>query len=128
MIAGSIVAQNAAAVTANVGKLFLATSLLHGFGFFFGYVVTRLLRYPKVTARTIAVEVGMQNGSLAAVLAKKNFPLEPVAAVPAVFSGVVQTLVGSLVAAWWSRRPVAERERVAETKRVVEIATGEETP
>ena len=45
---------------------------------------------------------------MAAVLAKKNFPLEPMAAVPAVFSSVVQTLVGSLVAAYWRARPPAE--------------------
>ena len=61
-----------------------------------------------LTSRTIAIEVGMQNGGMAAVLAKKNSPLEPMAAVPAVFSSVAQTLVGSLVAAYWRARPPAE--------------------
>ena len=105
-IAGSIVAQSAASVIANAGKLLLAAVLLHVFGFALGYLVSRLLRYSPLIARTVAIEVGMQNGGMAAVLAKKNFPLEPMAAVPAVFSSVVQTLVGSLVAGWWRRNPV----------------------
>lgn len=107
-IAGSIVAQSAESVIANAGKLLLATVLLHVFGFLFGYMLTRVLRYSPLIARTIAIEVGMQNGGMAAVLAKKNFPLEPAAAVPAVFSSVVQTLVGSLVAGWWKRNPVPD--------------------
>lgn len=109
-VAGSIVAQNADSVIANAGKLFLAAALLHVGGFFFGYLVTRLLSYPRHIARTIAIEVGMQNGGMAAVLAKKHFPIEPLAAVPAVFSSVVQTLVGSFVAGWWRRRPVPAEE------------------
>ena len=36
---------------------------------------------------------------------KKNFPLDPATAVPAVFSSVVQTIVGSLAAAYWRARP-----------------------
>lgn len=107
-IAGSIVAQSAASVIAHSGKLLIAAVLLHAMGFICGYFVTRLLRYSKLTARTVAIEVGMQNGGMAAVLAKQNFPLEPMAAVPAVFSSVVQTLVGSLVAGWWRRNPVAD--------------------
>ncbi len=112
MIAGSIVAQSASAVIANAGKLLLAAFLLHVFGFVFGYGLTRLLRYPQLIARTIAIEVGMQNGGMAAVLAKKNFPLEPAAAVPAVFSSVVQTIVGSLAAAYWRARPTADRPSI----------------
>lgn len=105
-IAGSIVAQGADAVMANAGKLLVAALLLHLMGFLFGYLVARLLRYPVQVARTVAIEVGMQNGGMAAVLARKNFP-DPMTAVPAVFSSVVQTVVGSLVAGWWRARPVA---------------------
>jgi BASS family bile acid:Na+ symporter len=106
MITAGIVAQNAAAVLANAGRLALAALTLHLVGFGMGYAVARLLRYPITVARTISIEVGMQNGGLAAVLARTNFPLEPLAAVPAVFSGVAQNLVGSLIATFWRRRPV----------------------
>jgi BASS family bile acid:Na+ symporter len=103
-ITGGVVAQNAEAVIANAGKLMLATVLLHVTGFGVGYLLARLLRYPEDMARTISIEVGMQNGGLAAVLARKNFPEQPLAAVPAVFSGIVQTVVGSLLATYWRLR------------------------
>jgi BASS family bile acid:Na+ symporter len=121
-IAGSIVAQSAASVIANAGRLFLACTLLHVLGFCLGYWVSRLLRLSPWIARTIAIEVGMQNGGMAAVLAKRNFPLEPLAAVPAVFSSVVQTLVGSAVASRWRARPPVDAPATATT-----VATPEES-
>jgi len=104
-VAGGIVAHSADSVIANAGKLALATIMLHLMGFGFGYLVARLLRYDELIARTVSIEVGMQNGGMAAMLAKKNFPMEPMAAVPAVFSSVVQTLVGSIVASYWRKHP-----------------------
>lgn len=108
-IAGSIVAQSAEAVIANAGKLALAAVLLHMVGFIFGYTISRLFRYNEEISRTIAIEVGMQNGGMAAVLAKRNFPMDPMVAVPAVFSSVVQTIIGSLFASFWRRRPIKDR-------------------
>ncbi|MEP6671244.1 MAG: phosphotransferase [Chthoniobacter sp.] len=104
-ITGGIVALNAPAVIANAGKLLLAAALLHVMGFGIGYALARLLRYPEDVARTISIEVGMQNGGLAAVLARENFPAHPLTAVPAVFSGVVQNIVGSVLASFWRVRP-----------------------
>jgi BASS family bile acid:Na+ symporter len=106
-VTAGIVSLNAEAVKANFGRLALAAVALHVIGFALGYVVARVLRYPVTVARTISIEVGMQNGGLAAVLARKNFPLDPLTAVPAVFSGVVQNFVGSLIAVFWRGRPVA---------------------
>lgn len=106
-VTGGIVAQNAAAVKANAGKLALAAVLLHVLGFGVGYLVAKILRRPEEIARTISIEVGMQNGGLAAVLAKQNFPLQPLAAVPAIFSAITQTLLGSLLATWWRMHPIA---------------------
>jgi BASS family bile acid:Na+ symporter len=105
LITAGIVSQNAAAVIDNAGKLIIAAFLLHVLGFLLGYMVARILGYPIITARTIAIEVGMQNGGMAAMLARKNFPTQPIAAVPAVFSGVIQNLIGSVIAAWWRRNP-----------------------
>lgn len=107
LITAGIVALNAEAVKANAGRLTIAAVALHLVGFFLGYVVARVLRYPVTVARTISIEVGMQNGGLAATLARANFPLMPLAAVPAVFSGVAQNLIGSIIAAFWRARPVA---------------------
>jgi BASS family bile acid:Na+ symporter len=105
-IAGSIVAQSAEAVIANAGKLAVAALLLHLTGFIVGYAIAKIFRYSEDVARTISIEVGMQNGGMAAVLARKNFPADPMIAVPAVFSSVVQTIVGSLAAAYWRKRPI----------------------
>lgn len=104
-ITGGIVAQNAPAVLANAGKLALAAVLLHVLGFGVGYLLAKILGHPEDVARTISIEVGMQNGGLAATLAGKNFPTQPMAAVPAVFSALVQTLLGSLAASYWRARP-----------------------
>jgi len=105
-IAGSIVAPNAEKVVANAGKLTLALTLLHGLGFVVGYWITRVLRFHDDIARTVAIEVGMQNGGMAAMLAKKHFAADPLVGVPAVFCSVVQTLLGSLLAAYWRFRPL----------------------
>ncbi len=122
-ITGGIVATNAEAVLANAARLALAAVLLHVLGFGLGYLVARVLRYPKLVARTVAIEVGMQNGGMAAVLARKNFPMEPLAAVPSVFSAIVQNIVGSLLAAYWRQRPVA-----TEKSTQVDAAAAEEAP
>jgi BASS family bile acid:Na+ symporter len=109
-IAGGIVAQSAASVVAHAGRVALAVLLVHALGFGLGYAFARLFRQPTVASRTIAIEVGMQNGGMAAMLAKQHFAAQALAGVPAVFSSVIQTLAGSLLAAWWSRRPVPETE------------------
>jgi len=103
-IAGSIVAQSAESVIAHAGRVALAVLLLHLFGFGLGYLMARLFRFPIITARTISIEVGMQNGGMAAMLAGKHFAAQSMAGVPAVFSSVIQTVVGSLLAAWWRTR------------------------
>src|SRR5690606_10887373 len=106
-------------VAANALKLFGAATLLHILGFILGYYLTRLFRYKNIIARTASIEIGMQNGGLAAVLAKQNFPLQPLAAVPAVFSSVMQTIIGGLLAAYWRQKsePKEIKEEVIPKKR-----------
>lgn len=100
-IAGSIVALSAGAVAENIGLLTIAAGLLHIAGFALGYAISRIFGYSHIFSRTISIEVGMQNGGLGAVLAKRNFPAEPLTAVPAIFSSVLQNLIGGLLAAYW---------------------------
>lgn len=109
-VTGSIVAKDAEAVRANVGLLATATALLHVLGFGLGYSAARLLGYPLNIARTLSIEVGMQNGGLAAALARNNIPSMSLAAVPAVFSAFIQTLIGSVIATWWRLHPVEKTE------------------
>ncbi len=108
LITGGIVAAAAPQIAANFGKLVVAAVLLHVFGFGLGYSVARALRYPATVARTVSIEVGMQNGGMAAMLARLHFAAQPLAAVPAVFSGVMQNIMGSLLASFWRARPPAD--------------------
>lgn len=104
LIAASIVARNVEIIRSEWKLLALAGLLLHTFGFLLGYWLVRLLRQSPLYARTVSIEVGMQNSGLAMVLAQQHFTAAT--ASPAVFSSVFHTLVGSLCAAWWRYRPV----------------------
>ncbi|MEQ1861068.1 MAG: bile acid:sodium symporter family protein [Chthoniobacteraceae bacterium] len=104
LVTGGIVAASAGEIGANFGTLTLVAFLLHLIGFAVGYAVPKIFRYPESVARTVSIEVGMQNGGMAAALARTHFPAMPLAAAAAVFSGVMQNIIGGLAAAWWKRR------------------------
>ena len=105
LIVGSIIGQNAEAIFAHGGQLLLAVFLLHAGGFFLGYVAARWSGFDRTIARTVSIEVGMQNSGLGAVLAKTRFAAEPLTAVPSALSSVCHSLIGSLLAGWWRLRP-----------------------
>lgn len=105
LIVGSIIGQNASAIFAHGPQLLLAVTLLHGGGFALGYGLGRIFRYDRKIARTLSIEVGMQNSGLGAVLAKTHFAGDPLTAVPSALSSVCHSLLGSLLAGWWRRRP-----------------------
>jgi len=106
LIAGSIVARNVDIIRSDWKILALAGLLLHSVGFVVGYWFFRSLRMSLQFARTVSIEVGMQNSGLAMVLAQQHF--SAATASPAVFSSVFHTLVGSLCAAYWRLRPAKD--------------------
>jgi len=106
-VSGGIVAASAEAIAQHFGVLALAALVLHVVGFTVGYLVPKLLRYPESVARTVSIEVGMQNGGMAASLARIHFAAMPLAAAAGVFSGVMQNILGGILAAIWKRRPPA---------------------
>ena len=83
-------------------RLVLAVFSLHFFGFLVGYVAGKGLLGREIAARTVSIEVGMQNSGLGVVLARQNFA-NPLVAIPSAISSVFHSLIGSLVAAWWRR-------------------------
>ena len=103
-VTGGIVAASAEAIAKNFGVLALAAFVLHILGFGVGYLVPKMLRYPESVARTVSIEVGMQNGGMAASLARLHFSSMPLAAAAGVFSGVMQNIIGGVAAAIWKRR------------------------
>jgi len=104
MICASIIAQSADALIASGLRLAGAVFMLHAGGFALGYLFGRLLGYDEVIARTMSVEVGMQNSGLGAVLARRHFA-DPLTALPAAISATFHSVIGSALAAWWRRSP-----------------------
>ena len=119
MICASIIGQRADEVKASVGPLLLGVALLHVGGFALGYGITRLMKLPIRSARTVAIEVGMQNSGLGVVLANKHFanPVTGIAlaAVPCAISAVMHSVIGSVCAGYWrwkdGRELSSEQER-----------------
>lgn len=89
----------------DVGVTLLIAIVLHNSaGLIGGYTIARLFKYDPVTARTLAIEVGMQNSGLAVALALKYFPsLGALTALPGALFSIWHNLSGSVLAAWWSR-------------------------
>lgn len=89
-----------------VGFLLFISSVIHnGAGYFFGYWLSRLFRLDKNSARTIAFEVGLQNGGMASGLAAGMDKLGTVGLPAAVFSPWMN-ISGSILANYWRKRPV----------------------
>ncbi len=88
-----------------VGALLILTSLLHNLtGYSLGYGLSWLVRLPERDRRTIAFEVGMQNGGLASGLALEMGKIATVGLAPAVF-GPLMNITGSTLANYWRGRP-----------------------
>jgi len=87
--------------------LFLVAVLHNAAGYFFGYWLGRLFGLDKNSARTVAFEVGLQNGGMASGLAGGMGKLGTVGLPAAVFSPWMN-ISGSILANYWRRHPVAE--------------------
>jgi len=95
----------------NVGLLLLIASLLHNLtGYTLGYFFAWLTGMPERDRRTIAFEVGMQNGGLASGLALQMGKLATVGLAPAIF-GPLMNITGSILANWWRRRADEQMRR-----------------
>jgi BASS family bile acid:Na+ symporter len=93
-----------------VGALLLVTSLLHNIaGYTLGYSLSWLAGMPEKDRRTIAFEVGMQNGGLASGLALQMGKVATVGLAPAIF-GPLMNITGSVLANFWRGKPVKEDE------------------
>lgn len=103
LICASIIGQSASAVKAAAGRLLGAVALLHLGGFGLGYLAARVVLRDRRDARTVSIEVGMQNSGLGVVLARRNFA-DPLTAVPCAISSVFHSVIGSTLAGWWRWR------------------------
>lgn len=103
-IIGIITARSAEPLR-TVGLALVAAAMLHnGLGYLLGYWGARLCRLSERDCRTVAIEVGMQNGGMASALAMNTLQSVKAALAPAIF-GPWMNVSASVLATWWRRRP-----------------------
>jgi BASS family bile acid:Na+ symporter len=84
-----------------IGLALILACLIHNMaGYTLGYWSCRLLRMDEKSCRTIALEVGMQNGGLASGIALEMGKVATIGLAPAVF-GPMMNVTGSSLATWW---------------------------
>lgn len=102
-ICAGAISHSASTIRQSGGQVLIAVLALHVAGFFFGYVLSRVLGFEESTSRTVSIEVGMQNSVLGVVLASKHFA-SPLTAVPCAVSSVCHSILGSALARFWRSR------------------------
>jgi BASS family bile acid:Na+ symporter len=86
-----------------VGLALIAAAVLHnGIGYLLGYWGAALFGLDASTRRTVAIEVGLQNGGMASGLAVNVLNSPNAAMAPAIF-GPWMNISGSILASWWRR-------------------------
>ena len=99
-----------------VGLALIGASILHNTtGYILGYWGAKLLGLNDTACRTVAIEVGLQNGGMASGLAINVLQSPSAALAPAIF-GPWMNVSGSVLASWWHRRPVRDHSGPQETK------------
>ena len=100
-----------------IGLLLLLAAIIHNAsGYVLGYWGCRLFKMNKVDSRTIAIEVGMQNGGMAAGIASELGKAATLGLFPAIF-GTWMDISGSFLANWWRTAPTGEDDASEPTDR-----------
>ncbi len=87
-----------------IGLFLILAAIIHNIaGYFLGYWSCRALKMKEQDCRTIALEVGMQNGGLASGIALEMGKVATIGLAPAVF-GPWMNISGSSLATWWRDR------------------------
>ncbi|WP_416866061.1 MAG: bile acid:sodium symporter family protein [Imperialibacter sp.] len=92
------------------GVILVFAALLHNTaGYFLGYKLCKAIKLPERDCRTIAFEVGMQNGGLASGIAQGMGKVATMGLGPSVF-GSLMNITGSILANWWRDKPTGEED------------------
>jgi bile acid:Na+ symporter, BASS family len=106
-----------------VGLLLFMASVIHNAaGYFFGYWLSRLFGMDKNSSRTIAFEVGLQNGGMASGIAGSMGKLGTVGLAAAVFSPWMN-ISGSILANYWKRKQVDHKKINSKKIKVDNVVT-----
>jgi len=97
-----VTALNANNLMQLTSVIIIAVMLHNLFGLAAGYFLTRAMGYDIQTARTLAIEVGMQNSGLGTALAVKYFGAT--AALPGALFSIWHNLSGAFLAHYWRNK------------------------
>ncbi|MBE3606766.1 bile acid:sodium symporter family protein [Campylobacter sp. RM13119] len=102
LIIAIIVAANNANIQ-KVGLLVVLAVMIHNCsGLLFGYFGAKICGFSEKIARTIAIEVGMQNSGLSVALAIKYF--SGLSALPGAIFSIWHNISGALLASFWASK------------------------
>ena len=104
----AIIVARSAEDLKTIAKFLIAAVIVHNaIGYILGYWGARVFRLKESTCRTVAIEVGLQNGGMATGLAMDVLKSSSAALAPAIF-GSWMNVSGSILATWWRRKPSNE--------------------
>lgn len=101
-ICGLVVALNKEALAKVTGMIFAAVISLNVLGLIFGYLAGKVFRFNLAQRRTLAINVGMQNAGMGAVLAIKHISCE--AAIPNALFATWCIISAAVLAGVWLRK------------------------
>lgn len=100
----AIIVASAADQLVTIGGALILICILHNaIGFLLGYCVAKLSGMDNKSARTISLEVGLQNSGLASALALQLGKMTTMGLAPAIFS-VVMNINGAVLANYWKSK------------------------
>lgn len=104
----AIIAAGSREELISVGVLLLFAALIHNtVGYLLGYLLSGVVGLSESDRRTVAFEVGMQNGGMGVGLARSALNSSAAALAPAIF-GTWMNITGSVLAGWWRERPLED--------------------
>ncbi|WP_408007367.1 bile acid:sodium symporter family protein [Pseudalkalibacillus sp. A8] len=111
IIVSAVVSANVESIATSGLIIFSAVMLHNLLGLMLGYTTAWAMRLDESKRRAISIEVGMQNSGLGVALATAHFG--PLAALPNVIAAVWHNISGPILATFWSKKPVTEKEVTA---------------
>ena len=114
----AIITARSAEDLLKIGPLLIALGIIHNaIGYILGYWGARAARLNENDCRTVAIEVGLQNGGMASGLAMNVLESAKAALAPAIF-GPWMNISGSVLASWWRSKPVKKTENTKQSETV----------
>lgn len=109
IVVAFIIGANRSLLTTMPLILFLAIILHNGLGYATGYFITKMMRFSEKNARTIAIEVGMQNSGLGLALANQFFNAS--VALPSALFSIWHNISGIFIAKKWASSKIKKKSK-----------------